>query len=212
MAANSHIQYREPWRNKLRETIEGHDGQSESSFIYYSLSIVHSEYHERPHSGWRDQDHHNVCDSHAHRQCLSSSSTTWSTASSSAILSGPTALAAVGTAFPIIFLMISLVMGLTMGTMVLVAQFYRSKELRKGQGRHRHRLHHPVLGRPVHVDHRGRYHANATDPAQGSCRRVPGSSRPTCGSSSPACSRPSATTRSRPSCAALGIPRRRCTS
>lgn len=44
---------------------------------------------------------------------------------------GTTALAAVGISFPIIFLMISLVMGLTMGTMVLVAQFYGAKDYDK---------------------------------------------------------------------------------
>jgi len=44
---------------------------------------------------------------------------------------GTTALAAVGISFPIIFLMISLVMGLTMGTMVLVAQFYGAKNYEK---------------------------------------------------------------------------------
>jgi len=44
---------------------------------------------------------------------------------------GTTALAAVGISFPIIFLMISLVMGLTMGTMVLVAQFYGAKNYDK---------------------------------------------------------------------------------
>ncbi len=37
---------------------------------------------------------------------------------------GKTALAAVGASFPIVFLMVSLIMGLTMGTTVLVAQFY----------------------------------------------------------------------------------------
>lgn len=41
---------------------------------------------------------------------------------------GTTALAAVGTAFPVIFLMISLVMGLTMGTMVLVSQYFGAKD------------------------------------------------------------------------------------
>ncbi|OHD22353.1 MAG: MATE family efflux transporter [Spirochaetes bacterium GWB1_59_5] len=40
---------------------------------------------------------------------------------------GTTALAAVGTAFPVIFLMISLVMGLTMGTTILVAQYFGAK-------------------------------------------------------------------------------------
>lgn len=41
---------------------------------------------------------------------------------------GTTALAAVGTSFPVMFLMIALVMGLTMGTMVIVAQFYGAKD------------------------------------------------------------------------------------
>lgn len=41
---------------------------------------------------------------------------------------GTQALAAVGTAFPVIFLMISMVMGLTMGTMVLVSQYYGAKD------------------------------------------------------------------------------------
>jgi len=44
---------------------------------------------------------------------------------------GTAALAAVGTAFPVIFLMISLVMGLTMGTMVLVAQYFGAKDNEK---------------------------------------------------------------------------------
>lgn len=44
---------------------------------------------------------------------------------------GTTALAAVGISFPILFLMISLVMGLTMGTTVLVAQFYGAKNYEK---------------------------------------------------------------------------------
>ncbi|HOX91529.1 MAG TPA: MATE family efflux transporter, partial [Spirochaetales bacterium] len=37
---------------------------------------------------------------------------------------GDQALAAVGTSFPIIFLMISLIMGLTIGTSILVAQYF----------------------------------------------------------------------------------------
>lgn len=37
---------------------------------------------------------------------------------------GDQALAAVGTSFPVIFLMVSLVMGLTMGTSILVAQYF----------------------------------------------------------------------------------------
>ncbi|MDX9898077.1 MAG: MATE family efflux transporter [Spirochaetia bacterium] len=44
---------------------------------------------------------------------------------------GTAALAAVGTAFPVIFLMISLVTGLTMGTMVLVAQYFGAKDMVK---------------------------------------------------------------------------------
>ncbi len=44
---------------------------------------------------------------------------------------GTQALAAVGTAFPVIFLMVSLVMGLTMGTTVLVAQYYGAKDYAK---------------------------------------------------------------------------------
>ena len=41
---------------------------------------------------------------------------------------GTQALAAVGTSFPVIFLMISLIMGLTMGTTVLVAQYFGAKD------------------------------------------------------------------------------------
>jgi putative MATE family efflux protein len=44
---------------------------------------------------------------------------------------GTQALAAVGIAFPVIFLMISLTMGLTMGTMVLVAQYFGAKDFVK---------------------------------------------------------------------------------
>jgi putative MATE family efflux protein len=44
---------------------------------------------------------------------------------------GTAALAAVGTAFPVIFMMISLVMGLTMGTTVLVAQYFGAKDYAK---------------------------------------------------------------------------------
>ena len=44
---------------------------------------------------------------------------------------GTTALAAVGIAFPVIFLMISLVTGLTMGTTVLVAQYFGAKDREK---------------------------------------------------------------------------------
>jgi len=44
---------------------------------------------------------------------------------------GTTALAAVGTSFPVIFLMVALIMGVTMGTTVLVAQYYGAKDFRK---------------------------------------------------------------------------------
>lgn len=44
---------------------------------------------------------------------------------------GTAALAAVGTSFPVIFMMISLVMGLTMGTTVLVAQYFGAKDTAK---------------------------------------------------------------------------------
>ncbi|GAB1433274.1 MATE family efflux transporter [Spirochaetota bacterium] len=44
---------------------------------------------------------------------------------------GVSALAAVGTSFNIIFLMISLVMGLTLGITVLVAQYYGAKDAKK---------------------------------------------------------------------------------
>jgi putative MATE family efflux protein len=44
---------------------------------------------------------------------------------------GTEALAAVGTAFPVMFMMISLVMGLTMGTTVLVAQYFGAKDYAK---------------------------------------------------------------------------------
>ncbi|MBP7094825.1 MAG: MATE family efflux transporter [Spirochaetia bacterium] len=41
---------------------------------------------------------------------------------------GKTALAAVGASFPVMFLMIALVMGVTMGTTVLVAQYYGARD------------------------------------------------------------------------------------
>ncbi len=44
---------------------------------------------------------------------------------------GKEALAAVGTSFPIVFLMVALAMGIGMGTNVLVAQFYGAKENNK---------------------------------------------------------------------------------
>ena len=44
---------------------------------------------------------------------------------------GTAALAAVGTSFPLIFLMLALVMGVTMGTSVLVAQYYGAKDFKK---------------------------------------------------------------------------------
>ena len=44
---------------------------------------------------------------------------------------GTEALAAVGVAFPIIFLMVALVMGLAMGSNVLIAQYYGAKDLRR---------------------------------------------------------------------------------
>jgi putative MATE family efflux protein len=44
---------------------------------------------------------------------------------------GTQALAAVGTAFPVIFLMVALIMGLTMGTMVLVSQYFGAKDMVK---------------------------------------------------------------------------------
>lgn len=44
---------------------------------------------------------------------------------------GTAALAAVGTGFPIIFLMIALIMGVTMGSTVLVAQYFGAKEYAK---------------------------------------------------------------------------------
>jgi len=46
-------------------------------------------------------------------------------------LVGKTALAAVGASFPILFLMVSLIMGITMGTMVVVAQNYGSRDFAK---------------------------------------------------------------------------------
>jgi putative MATE family efflux protein len=44
---------------------------------------------------------------------------------------GTEALAAVGTSFPVIFLMLALVMGVTMGTSVLVAQYFGAKNFKK---------------------------------------------------------------------------------
>ncbi|MBS3950500.1 MAG: MATE family efflux transporter [Peptococcaceae bacterium] len=44
---------------------------------------------------------------------------------------GPNALAAVGTSFPIIFLLISLVLGLTMGSGVVISQFFGAKKIDK---------------------------------------------------------------------------------
>ncbi|MDP3486488.1 MAG: MATE family efflux transporter, partial [Bacillota bacterium] len=44
---------------------------------------------------------------------------------------GPNALAAVGTSFPIIFLLISLVLGLTMGSGVVISQFFGAKQTDK---------------------------------------------------------------------------------
>lgn len=41
---------------------------------------------------------------------------------------GPNALAAVGTSFPIVFLLISLVMGLTVGSGVIISQFFGAKK------------------------------------------------------------------------------------
>jgi putative MATE family efflux protein len=46
-------------------------------------------------------------------------------------LVGKTALAAVGASFPILFLMVSLITGVTMGTTVIVAQNYGSRDFRK---------------------------------------------------------------------------------
>lgn len=42
---------------------------------------------------------------------------------------GPNALAAVGTSFPIIFLLVSLVLGLTMGSGVVISQFFGAKQI-----------------------------------------------------------------------------------
>jgi putative MATE family efflux protein len=44
---------------------------------------------------------------------------------------GKDALAAVGTSFPVIFLLISLIMGITMGTNILIAQYYGAREIEK---------------------------------------------------------------------------------
>lgn len=42
---------------------------------------------------------------------------------------GKNALAAVGTSFPIIFLLVSLILGVTMGTTILIAQYYGAREM-----------------------------------------------------------------------------------
>lgn len=44
---------------------------------------------------------------------------------------GPNALAAVGTSFPIIFLLVSLIMGLTMGSGIVISQFFGAKQQEK---------------------------------------------------------------------------------
>ncbi len=44
---------------------------------------------------------------------------------------GKGALAAVGTSFPVIFLLISLIMGVTMGTTILIAQYFGAREMEK---------------------------------------------------------------------------------
>ncbi|MCY6484907.1 MATE family efflux transporter [Clostridium aestuarii] len=44
---------------------------------------------------------------------------------------GKSALAAVGTSFPIIFLLVSLIIGVTMGSTVLIAQYYGAKNIKK---------------------------------------------------------------------------------
>ncbi|MCE1207739.1 MAG: oligosaccharide flippase family protein, partial [Spirochaetia bacterium] len=44
---------------------------------------------------------------------------------------GTTALAAVGTSFPIIFFMLSLIMGVTMGSTVLISQFFGARDHEK---------------------------------------------------------------------------------
>ncbi|HSL93798.1 MAG TPA: MATE family efflux transporter [Bacillota bacterium] len=44
---------------------------------------------------------------------------------------GPNALAAVGTSFPVIFFLISMVMGLTVGSGVVISQYYGAKQLDK---------------------------------------------------------------------------------
>jgi putative MATE family efflux protein len=44
---------------------------------------------------------------------------------------GTDALAAVGTSFPVVFLMLSLIMGVTMGSTILVAQYYGAKDFKK---------------------------------------------------------------------------------
>lgn len=42
---------------------------------------------------------------------------------------GKEALGAVGIAFPVMFLIIALIMGATMGSMILIAQFYGAKKM-----------------------------------------------------------------------------------
>lgn len=44
---------------------------------------------------------------------------------------GKTALAAVGSSFPIIFLLLALIMGVTMGSGIMVSQFYGAKDMEK---------------------------------------------------------------------------------
>ncbi|HSL93351.1 MAG TPA: MATE family efflux transporter, partial [Bacillota bacterium] len=44
---------------------------------------------------------------------------------------GPNALASVGTSFPVIFLLASMLMGLTMGAGVVISQFFGAKQLDK---------------------------------------------------------------------------------
>ena len=44
---------------------------------------------------------------------------------------GPNALAAVGSSFPIIMLLISMIMGLTMGGGIIISQLYGAKQMEK---------------------------------------------------------------------------------
>ncbi|MCY6370126.1 MATE family efflux transporter [Clostridium ganghwense] len=44
---------------------------------------------------------------------------------------GESGLAAVGTSFPIIFLLVSLIIGVTMGSTILIAQYYGAKDMKK---------------------------------------------------------------------------------